>query len=107
MAKTFKSEITDTIILLLEDRMKRAGRHLLKTDTILRMCSAEIDLTDEMPERAELLEIGLYDIPFIIFQVEYRMALDIHVSLGGPHLLWVVQIQEGIGNEDKIGIKVR
>lgn len=59
MAKTFKSEITDTIILLLEDRMKRAGRHLLKTDTILRMCSAEIDLTDEIPERAELLEIGM------------------------------------------------
>lgn len=59
MAKTFKSEIVDTAILTLEGRMKDTGRHLLKTDTIFRMCADDIDLTDDMTEREELLEIGM------------------------------------------------
>jgi len=59
LAKTFKSEIVDGVILTLEERLKQTGRHLMKTDTILRMCADDIDLTDDMAEREELLEIGM------------------------------------------------
>lgn len=59
MAKTFKSEVVDTAILLLEGSLKETGKHLLKTDTIFDMCLGDIDLTDDMPEREELLDIGM------------------------------------------------
>lgn len=59
MAKTFKSEVVDTFILALEDMMKMTGKHLLKTETIFNMCRRGLDLSDEVPEREELLEIGM------------------------------------------------
>lgn len=59
MTKAFKSEIVDTVILALEGRLVEEGKHLLKTDTILMMCANDIDLQDAVPERAELLEIGM------------------------------------------------
>ena len=58
-----------------------------------------------MDPAPELCEIGLDDVPFINFQVENRMGLDIHISLGSPDLLRVVKVQEGIGNQEEIGIK--
>lgn len=59
MAKTFKSEIVDDVILTLESIAKIKGKHLLKTDTICRMIGSQIDLTDDIPERRELLDIGI------------------------------------------------
>lgn len=59
MVKTFKSEVVDTIILILEGKLKETNRHLLKTDTIRDMCSNHIDLSDELTEREELLDIGI------------------------------------------------
>lgn len=59
MAKTFKSEIIDDVILTLESIAKLKGRHLLKTDTIYYMAGSRIDITDPLPERRELLEIGI------------------------------------------------
>lgn len=59
MAKTFKSEVVDATILLLEEQLRQTGRHLLKTDTIFNVCSDDIDLTDESAEREELLDIGM------------------------------------------------
>ena len=55
----YKSEVVDTIINLLENRMKREGKHLLRTDTIFRLVTSHIDLTDELPEREELMSIGI------------------------------------------------
>lgn len=59
MAKTFKSEVVDQIILTLEERRKTLGRNLLKTDTIRDMCARHINLADEQREREELLDIGI------------------------------------------------
>lgn len=59
MAKTFKSEFVDTVILAMEDMLKKTGKHLLKTETIFNMCQRGIDLSDEVAEREELLEIGM------------------------------------------------
>lgn len=47
------------IILLLEDRLKKKKKHLMKTDTIFDMCKRHIDLQDDSQEREELLEIGM------------------------------------------------
>lgn len=54
-----KSEIVDTVIIMLEDKMKRLDRHLIKTESIYQMVSRHIDLTDNSGEREELLEIGI------------------------------------------------
>lgn len=59
MAKAFKSEVVDGAILILEERLKAEGKHLIKTETLFSMCSSEIDITDNTAERAELLEIGM------------------------------------------------
>ena len=55
----YKSEVVDTIINLLESQMRREKKHLLKTDTIIRLVTSHIDLSDELPEREELLAIGI------------------------------------------------
>lgn len=59
MAKAFKSEVVDSAIFTLEERLRKENKHLIKTDTILDMCSDHIDLTDGLPEREELLDIGM------------------------------------------------
>lgn len=59
MPKTFKSEVVDTIILAYEEQLRETGKHLLKTDTIIDACAHNIDLSDETPEREELLDIGM------------------------------------------------
>lgn len=55
----YKSEVVDTIINLLESQMRHEKKHLLKTDTIIRLVAFHIDLSDELPEREELLVIGI------------------------------------------------
>lgn len=55
----YKSEVVDTIINLLESQMRHEKKHLLKTDTIIRLVAFRIDLSDELPEREELLAIGI------------------------------------------------
>ncbi len=55
----YKSEVVDTIINLLESQMRHEKKHLLKTDTIIRLVAFHIDLSDELPEREELLAIGI------------------------------------------------
>lgn len=55
----YKSEITDNIINLYEARMKNEGKHLLKTSTLIEAISRHIDLTDDLPEREELMQIGI------------------------------------------------
>ena len=55
----YKSEVVDTIINLLESQMRHEKKHLLKTDTIIRLVALHIDLSDELPEREELLAIGI------------------------------------------------
>lgn len=55
----YKSEVVDTIINLLESQMRHEKKHLLKTDTIIRLVALHIDLSDELPEREELLSIGI------------------------------------------------
>ena len=59
MAKAFKSEVVDEIIMILEERLTAEDKHLIKTDTILMMCGERIDLSDDSNEREELLEIGM------------------------------------------------
>lgn len=55
----YKSEIVDAVIVMLEEKMKRLGRHLLKTETIYRMVCNQIDISDDSEEKEELLEIGI------------------------------------------------
>ena len=55
----YKSEVVDSIINMLEGRMRHEKKHLLKTDTIIRLVTLHIDLSDEQPEREELLAIGI------------------------------------------------
>lgn len=57
--KSFKSEAVDLVIIELEDLMRTHGKHLMKTDTIFRLCQNHIDLSDSSQERMELLEIGM------------------------------------------------
>lgn len=57
--KALKSEVVDTIILTLEERLKQTGKHLLKTNTIFDMCKGHINLEDREYVREELLEIGM------------------------------------------------
>jgi hypothetical protein len=38
--------------------------------------------------------------------MENRVGFDIHITLGGPDLLRVVKIQERIGYQEDIGIKI-
>lgn len=59
MAKAFKSEVVDGIIMILEERLTAEDKHLIKTDTILMMCGERIDLSDDSNDREELLEIGM------------------------------------------------
>lgn len=55
----YKSSVVDTVIGMLEIRMKHEGKHLLKTDTIIRSVSMHINLADDLPEREELLIVGI------------------------------------------------
>jgi len=55
----YKSEVVDAIINILEHRMRHEKKHLLKTDTILQHVSTHINLSDDLPEREELLIIGI------------------------------------------------
>lgn len=55
----YKSEVVDAIINLLESQMMHEGKHLLKTDTIIRRVATRIDLSDELPVMEELLTIGI------------------------------------------------
>ena len=57
--KTHKSSVVDEIILNLEERLRTENKHLLKTSTIFSLCKYHINLTDEIKEREELLEIGM------------------------------------------------
>ena len=59
-----------------------------------------------MDPAAELLEIGLNDVPLVGLQMKYRVILDIDIALGGPYLLRVVQVHERIGDEHEVGIEV-
>lgn len=59
MKKSFKSEIVDTVIATIEEQMHTEKKHLMKTNTVFSRCSIHIDLTDDSPEREELLEIGM------------------------------------------------
>ena len=56
--RAFKSEIVDAIIHGLEAEMKITGRHLIKTETIMVRLRNNIDMTDDVPEREELLMEG-------------------------------------------------
>ena len=47
------------VINLLETQMCGKKKHLLKTDTIFKSVSMHLDLSDDVPEREELLEIGI------------------------------------------------
>lgn len=55
----YKSEVVDSIINAYETEMRKAKKHLLKTNTLLNAISGHIDLTDELAEREELLLIGI------------------------------------------------
>lgn len=57
--KIHESEVVDLVIANLEETLKKTGKHLLKTDTILEHCAVHIDLTDDLPERERLLERGM------------------------------------------------
>ena len=59
MAKAFTSEVVDEIIMILEGRLAKEDKHLIKTDTILMMCRVRISLDDPLNEREELLEKGM------------------------------------------------
>ena len=39
--------------------MRSQDKHLLKTDSIFNLCQSHIDLSDPVPEREQLLEIGM------------------------------------------------
>ena len=55
----YKSAIVDIVIITLEEKMRRLGKHLIKTETIFQMCCSRIDLSDDSEVREELLEIGM------------------------------------------------
>lgn len=48
----------DTIIHGMEAEMQELGRHLIKTETVMIRLRNHIDITDDTPEREELLELG-------------------------------------------------
>lgn len=50
--------MTDVIIHGIEAEMKMAGKHLIKTETIMNRLRNNIDMTDENPEREELIRDG-------------------------------------------------
>jgi hypothetical protein len=50
--------LTDVIIHGIEAEMKTAEKHLIRTETIMNRLRNNIDMTDENPEREELLEAG-------------------------------------------------
>lgn len=50
--------MTDVIIHGIEAEMKMAKKHLIKTETIMNRLRNSIDMTDDNPEREELLEAG-------------------------------------------------
>lgn len=56
----YKSEAVDTAITALEIKMRKEGKHLIKTESIIRFVKENfIDLSDNSSEREELLEIGI------------------------------------------------
>lgn len=55
----YKSEAVDTAISALEMRMRKEGKHLIKTESILVIVGQLIDLSDEIQERQELIEVGI------------------------------------------------
>lgn len=48
----------DTIIHGMEAEMRELGKHLIKTETVMLRLRNHIDMTDETPEREELLKDG-------------------------------------------------
>lgn len=50
--------MTDAIIHGIEAEMRNTQKHLIKTETIMKRLRDLIDMTDDNPEREELLEAG-------------------------------------------------
>lgn len=50
--------MTDAIIHGIEAEMRKTQKHLIKTETIMKRLRNLIDMTDDNPEREELLEAG-------------------------------------------------
>lgn len=98
----YKSEVIDTIINLLEGRMKREGKHLLKTDTIIRSVANHIDLSDELPEREELLMLGIKQV------IQGRLYAHGYFSIQTGYFVNVAQceninyLQSVIDNKDSV-----
>ena len=98
----YKSEVVDTIINLLENRMRREGKHLLKTDTIFRLVTSHIDLTDELPEREELMSIGIKQV------IQSRLYAHGYFSIQTGYFVNVEQcenlyyLQSVIDNKDSV-----
>lgn len=55
----YKSEAVETAISALELKMRKDGKHLIKTESIITFVSQLIDLSDKVQEREELLEVGI------------------------------------------------
>ena len=93
--KALKSEIIDTIILSLELRLKDEKKHLIKTDTIFRMCQAHFNLDDDIGYRKEFLDIGakqaiqsrLYAHGYFSVQTGYFVKLDECNNIGYLNLM--------------------
>lgn len=98
----YKSEVVDTIINLLENRMRREGKHLLRTDTIFRLATSHIDLTDELPEREELMSIGIKQV------IQSRLYAHGYFSIQTGYFVNVEQcenlyyLQSVIDNKDSV-----
>lgn len=104
---TIRSEIVDTIIIELEQKLIETGKHLIKTSTILMMCKNRIDLEDGDETREDLLEIGvkqviqsrLYAHNYFSVQTGYFANLDRCDNIG--YLNMMLKSKDNI-IEDKI-----
>lgn len=110
--KALKSEIIDTIIVSLEHRLKDEKKHLLKTDTIFRMCQAHFNLDDAVGYRKEFLDIGarqviqsrLYAHGYFSVQIGYFVKVDECKNIGYLNLM--IKGKDNV-IEDKIAARNR
>lgn len=80
---------------MLEKQLKETGKHLIKTDTIFKLCQHEIDLTDESEDREDLLEKGmrqviqsrLYVHGYLSVQIGYFLRWEESDNIGYLNLI--------------------
>lgn len=83
----YKSEVVDTVLNLAEEELRSTGKHLIKTETILKRVKGHINLADESQEREELLLIGIKQV------IQSRLYCHGYFSIGKGYFVNVDRCQ--------------